>query len=124
MADYGLLILLVILIVVLLAVGLLAWFLLSSSKPKAKSPPLKTDAKSNVKTDPVVQRFISNDLKKRAFVVQQNAGGFKIVFERYSTEVINRGGEVAGWQALPEKPVAESLASAVEIAKSWVHAID
>lgn len=121
MTDYGLLIFLVILVFVLLALGILAWLLISPSKPK---PPTKTDAKAKVKTGPVVQRFISNDLKKRAFIVRQNEGGYRVVFERYSAEVINRSGEVAGWQALPEKPLSESLASAVEIAQSWVHTRD
>jgi cytoskeletal protein RodZ len=130
MTDFGPLIFLVILIAILLALGLLAWFLISSSKPKTptanrpKPAAAKTDAKANVATDPVVQRFVSNDLKKRAFVVRQNEGGFKVIFEQYSTQVINRSGEVAGWQTQPEKPVAESLASAVEIAQSWVHAQD
>lgn len=122
MTNYGLLIFLVILVFVLLALGVLAWLLISSSKPKPSTP--KTDAKAKVKTGPVVQRFISSDLKKRAFIVRQNEGGYKVVFEEYSSKVINRTGEVAGWQPLPEKPVAESLAGAVEIAQSWVHARD
>jgi hypothetical protein len=93
----------IILIAAVLAIVLIAW---------------------NVKTQPMVQRFISGDLKKRAFVVRQNEGGFKVIYQRYSNEVINVRGDVAGWQALPEKPVTESLANAVEIAQSWAHAED
>jgi hypothetical protein len=122
LTTYGLLAILVILVFFVLALGLLAWFLLSSSKKKP--PESKTDVKTNVKTQPVVQRFVSNDLKKRAFIVRQNEGGFKVIYERYSTEVINLGGEVAGWQALSEKPVVESLAGAVELAHNWVHSED
>jgi cytoskeletal protein RodZ len=121
--NFGILAVLVILVIIfLLALGLLAWYLITSSKPKP--PESKTDAKANVKTEPVVQNFISGDLKKRAFIVRQNEGGFKVVFQQYSNKVINRGGEVAGWQPLPEQPVTDSLASAVEIAQNWVHARD
>ena len=116
MLTYGILAILVILIVAVLAIVVVAWLLMPSSKP---SP-----AKTNAKTQPIVQRFISSDLKKRAFIVRLNKGGYKIIYQRYSSEVINLGGEVAGWQALPDKPVTDSLVSAVEIAQSWVHAED
>jgi hypothetical protein len=116
--TYGILAILIILIVAVLALVLVAWYLMSSSKQP--SPAAKTD----VKTQPIVQRFVSNDLKKRAFVIQLNDGGYKVVYQRYSDEVISLGGEVVGWQALPKKPVTDSLASAVEIAQSWVHADD
>jgi hypothetical protein len=112
--TYGILAILVILIVTVLAMVLVAWLLRPSPKP--------TSAKTDVKTQPIVQRFISSDLKKRALIVRLNEGGYKVIYQRYSIEVISRGGEVAGWQALPEKPVTVSLATAVEIAQSWVHA--
>lgn len=114
MMTYGILALLIILIVAVLAMIALTWYLM----PSSKQPPAKTD----VKTQPIVQRFISSDLKKRAFIIRLNEGGFKVVYQRYSDKVINLGGEVAGWQSLPDKPVTDSLASAVEIAQSWVHA--
>ena len=63
---YGILAILIILIVAVLALVLVAWYLMSSSKQP--SPAAKTD----VKTQPIVQRFVSNDLKKRAFVIQLN----------------------------------------------------
>ena len=54
--------------------------------------------KADVKTQPIVQRFISRDLKKRAFIVRLNEGGYKVIFQRYSEEVINLAGE-GGWLA-------------------------
>jgi hypothetical protein len=122
LTSYGILAILGILVLAILALVVLVWLLMPPSGPKP--PTGKTDARTEVKTQPVVQKFISNDLKKRAFVVRLNEGGFKVIYERYSTEVINRGGEVAGWQALPDKPVMDSLASAVEVAQNWVHAND
>ena len=115
--TYGLLAILVILIVALLALVVVVWLMMRSSTQK-------TSASSNAKTQPIVQRFISNNLKKRAFIVQLNEGDYEVVCQRYSDEVINLGGEVAGWQVLPEKPVTDSLANAVEIAQSWVHSIE
>jgi hypothetical protein len=120
LTNFGLLAILVLLVVAVLVIALVAWFLLSSPKPKPKPPAAKTD----VKTQPIVQRFISSDLKKRAFIIRQNESGYKVICQQYSNKVINRGGEVAGWQTLSEKPATDSLASAVEIAQSWVHAID
>ena len=114
--TYVIVAVLIILIAAVLAIVLIAWYLRSSSK--------QPSAKTNVKTQPIVQRFISGDLKKRAFVVRQNEGGFKVIYQRYSNEVINVRGDVAGWQVLPEKPVTESLANAVDIAQSWAHAED
>jgi ABC-type dipeptide/oligopeptide/nickel transport system permease component len=114
--NYGILAILLILIVTVLALVIVAWFLMRSSS--------KTQATSDVKTQPVVQRFISSDLKKRAFVIRLNEGGYKVVFQRYSNEVTNLRGDVLGWQALPEKPVTDSLTSAVEIAQKWAHAED
>ena len=111
MLTYGILVVLVILIVVVLA-----WLFTPRSK--------QASAKADVKTQPIVQRFISSDLKKRAFIVRLNEGGYKVIYQRYSNEVVTLGGEVAGWQTLPEKPVNDSLADAVEIAQSWVHAKD
>jgi len=116
LTTYGILAILGILIVAVLAMVLLAWLLRPSSEP--------TTTKNDVRTQPIVQRFISSDLKKRAFVVRLNEGGYKVICQRYSNEVISPGGEVAGWQPLPEKPVSDSLASAVESAQSWVHAKD
>lgn len=116
MLTYGILAILVILIVTVLAMVLVVWLL----KPSSKPPPAKTD----VKTQAIVQRFVSNDLKRRAFIIRLNEGGYKVIYQRYSTKVISLGGEVAGWQALPENPVLDSLANAVEIAQSWVHAND
>ena len=114
--TYGIVAVLIILIVAVLAMVLVAWYL----RPSSKQP----SAKKNVKTQPIVQRFISSDLKKRAFVVRLNEGGYKVTYQRYSNKVINSRGDVAGWQALPEKPVTDSLASAVEIAQSWAHTED
>ena len=116
MPTYGIFAILIIVIVVVLVLVLVAWYLMSSSK--RSSPSAKTD----VKTQPIVQRFVSNDLKKRAFIIQLNGGGYKVVYQRYSDEIINLGGEVAGWQDLPKIPVTDSLSSAVEIAQNWVHA--
>ncbi|NWG75633.1 MAG: hypothetical protein HXY24_13695, partial [Rubrivivax sp.] len=96
MLTYEILFILVILIVAVLVIVAIAWIL----KPSLSHPSTKTE----VKTQPIVQRFISNDLKKRAFVIRLNDGGYKVIYQRYSDKVINVGGEVAGWQALPEKP--------------------
>lgn len=114
LTTYGIIAILVIFIVAVLAMVLLAWLL----RPSFKPPPAKTD----VKTQPIVQRFVSSDLKKRAFIVRLNEGGYKVICQQYSNKVIGLNGEVAGWQAKPEKPVSDSLASAVEIAHGWVHA--
>jgi hypothetical protein len=114
--TYGIFAILVILIVAVLALALLVWLLKPSPKP--------TPAKTDVKTQPIVQTFVSNDLKKRALIIRLTEGGFKVIYQRYSNEVINLGGEVAGWQTLPDKPVTDSLASAVEVAQNWVHAED
>lgn len=116
MTTYRIIAVLIILVVAVLAIVGVAWYLMSSSK--------RPSAKVDVKTQPIVQRFVSGDLKKRAFVVRLNRGGFKVIYQRYSEEVINLRGDVAGWYSLPEKPVTESLASAVEIAQSWAHAED
>jgi hypothetical protein len=117
MLTYGTLAILVILIIAILAIVVIAWKLMpSSNKP--------TSSKTDVITQPIVQRFVSSDLKKRAFIVRLNDGGFKVIYQRYSNEVIDLGGEVAGWQSLPNKPVTDSLADAVEIAQGWVHAGD
>ena len=116
LTTYGIIAFLGILVVAVLAMVLLAWLLRPLSKPTAE--------KTEVKTQPIVQRFISQTLKKRAFVVKVNEGGYKVIFQQYSNEVISLGGEVVGWQALTEKPVSDSLASAVEIAQSWVHTQD
>ena len=116
LTTYGIIAILVILIVAVLAMVLLAWLLRPSSRP--------TEEKTEVKTQPIVQKFISSGLKKRAFIVRVNEGGYKVICQQYSKEVISLGGEAAGWQALPEKPVSDSLASAVEIAQSWVHTQD
>ena len=115
MSIYWIFAILIILIIAVLVLVLVAWYLMSSSKQSSLS------AKTDVKTQPIVQRFVSNNLKKRAFIIQLNKGGYKVVFQRYSNEVINLGGEVAGWQTLPKKPVTDSLSSAVEIAQNWVH---
>ena len=116
LVTYGIIAVLVILIVAVLVLVLLAWYLRSSSG--------RSSAKTNIKTQPVVQRFVSSDLRKRAFVVQLNTGGYRVVCQRYSDKVINSRGDVTGWWSLPEKPVSETLAGAVEIAEGWVHAED
>jgi len=113
MLTYGILAALIILIVVVLVLALLAWYFL---RPSSRKP-----AASDVKTQPIVQRFVSNDLKKRAFIIKLKEGGYKVIFQLYSEEVVTRGGEVAGWRSLHDKPVADSLAGAVEIAQGWVH---
>ena len=116
----GVLTFLIILIVgvVGLAIILVAWYLI---RPSSKRP----SAHTNVKTQPIVQRFVSRDLKKRAFVVHLNTGGYKVIYQHYSDEIINPlRGDVVGWQSLPEKPVADSLARAVEVAQSWAHSED
>ena len=110
-------VILILLVLGLLVIVLLAWYLLS---PVSK----QTSAKTDTRTQPVVQRFLSEDLKKRALIIQLHEVGYKIVFQRYSNKVINLAGEVAGWQTLPEKHATESLASAVEIAQNWVHTND
>ena len=110
MLTYGILAALIILIV---ALAILGWYFL---RPSSQKP-----ATSDVETQPIVQRFVSNDLKKRAFIVKLNEGGYKVIFQLYSAEVVTMGGEVAGWRALHDKPVADSLAGAVEIAQGWVH---
>ena len=118
MLTFGILAILVILIIAILAIAVIAWKLISSSNNKPIS------SKTDVITQPIVQRFVSSDLQKRAFIVHLNDGGFKVIFQRYSNEVIDLGGEVVGWQFLPNKPVTDSLADAVEIAQSWAHAED
>jgi hypothetical protein len=116
MTNFGILAILAIVFIAALALVLLALFLRQPSK--------QTTAKTEMKTQLVVQRFVSNDLKKRAFIIQLDEGGFKVVYQQYSNRVINRGGEVAGWQDLPEKPVTDSLSDAVKFAQGWVHAED
>ena len=116
MITYGIFAILIILIVAVLVTVALAWYFMPSPK--------RPSAKMDVKTQPIVQRFISNDLKKRAFIIRLNEGGYKVVYQHYSEEIINLGGEVAGWQTQPEKPVADSLANAVNIAQHWVHTED
>ena len=115
MLTYGILAALIILIVVVLVLAFLAWYFL---RPSTKEP-----VPSDVKTQPIVQWFVSNDLKKRAFIVKLNEGGYKVIFQLYSEEVVTMGGGVAGWRALHEKPGVDSLAGAVEIAQGWVHSI-
>lgn len=112
MLTYGVLIILAVLIIVVL--GILAWYFFLRSSPQQP-------AISGAKTQPILQRYVSNDLKKRAFIVELNEGGYKVVFQVYSEEMVTRGGEIAGWRALHEKPVADSLAGAEEIARGWVH---
>lgn len=112
MLIYGALAVLVVLIIVVL--GILVWYFFL--RPSPQQP-----ATSEAKTQPILQKFVSNDLKRRAFIVELNDGGYKVVFQVYSEEAISRGGEIAGWRALHEKPVADSLAGAVEIAQNWVH---
>ena len=114
MLTYGALAVLVILTIVML--GIMAWYFLRSSPQKP--------ATSDAKTQPILQRFVSNDLKKRAFIVELNEGGYKVIFQIYSEQVVTRGREIIGWRALHDKPVADSLDSAVEIAQSWVHSRD
>ena len=113
MLTYGFFAVLIILIVALLALMVVFWFFMR--------PSTQASAATDTKTQPIVQRFVSNDLKKRAFIVKLNEGGYKVVFQIYSEEVVSRGGEIAGWRALHERPVADSLAGAVEIAQGWVH---
>jgi len=113
MAIYGVLVVLVILIIVVLVLGVLAWYFL---RPTSQKP-----ATSEAKTQPIVQRFVSKDLKRRAFIVKLNEGGYKVIFQVYSEEAGTMGGEIAGWRALHDKPLADSQTSAVEIAQSWVH---
>lgn len=112
MLIYIALAVLVILIIAIL--GVLVWYFFL--RPSPQKP-----ATSETKTQPILQRFVSNDLKKRAFIVELNEGGYKVIFQVYSGEVVFRGGEVEGWRALHEKPVADSLARAVEIAQGWVN---
>ena len=112
MLTYGVLVVLVVLSIVVL--GISAWYFFLRSSPQQP-------ATAETKTQPILQRFVSNDLKKRAFIVELNEGGYKVIFQVYSDEVVTRGGGVAGWRALHDKPVTDSLASAVEIAQGWVH---
>jgi hypothetical protein len=58
MMTYGIFAILVILIVIALAIVLVAWLISSS--------PAQSSAKTGVKTQPIVQKFYSNDLTKRA----------------------------------------------------------
>lgn len=114
--TYGVIAVLVILIVAVLALIFLVWYLRSSlGQPFAKV---------DVKTQPVVQRFVSNDLKKRALIVRLNSGSYQVVFQRYSDKVIDQRGDVEGWHSLQKKPIADSLARAVEIAQKWAHTED
>jgi len=112
MLTYGVLAALAVLIIV--ALGISAWYFFLRASPRQT-------ATAETKTQPIVQRFVSKDLKKRAFIVELNEGGYKVIFQVYSEEVVTRGGEVAGWRALHDKPVVDSLASAVDIAQGWVH---
>ncbi|MGD8406534.1 MAG: hypothetical protein PVJ21_22955 [Anaerolineales bacterium] len=104
----------VLIILIIVVLGILAWYFFFRSSPQQP-------AISEAKTQPILQRFVSNDLKKRAFIVELNEGGYKVVFQVYSEEAVTRGGEIAGWRALHDKPVAESLVGAEEIARGWVH---
>jgi len=113
----GVLAVLVILIIVVLTLVMLAWFIIrQSSSPNT----VKTDAK----TQPIVQRFYSSDLKKRALIVRQNDERYRVVFQNYSEKVINMRGEITGWQSLPDQPITPSLVRAVEVAQHWVHEND
>ena len=114
MITSGILVILIVLLGAVLVLAILGWYFLR--------PTSKKQTTSDVKTQPIVQRFVSNNLKKRAFIMKVNEGGYKVVYQGYSEEIINRAGEVAGWQTLPDKPSTDSLAMAVELAKSWVHA--
>jgi len=113
MMTYGIFAILVILIVIALAIVLVAWFISSS--------PAQPSAKRDVKTQPIVQKFYSNNLTKRAFIVHRNDDRYKVIYQRYSDKIINQRGEIIGWQTQPEKPITDSLSSAVEIAQEWVH---
>lgn len=80
-----------------------------------------SSASINDTTQHVVQQFCSSDLKKRSFVLQRNDSRYKVVFQVYSNRIINQGGEVEGWKTLREKKVTDSLALAVETARTWAH---
>jgi hypothetical protein len=95
---------------------ILAWSYARNSK--------QGSAGTHIKTQPVVQRFYSSDLMKRAFIIRRNNGRYKVVFQQYSEKIIDVRGEVAGWQSLPDEPIVDSLVRAVEIAEEWVHAED
>ena len=115
MTTYGIFAILITLIIAALVILLVAAWFISKPDPQPAS-------KTNVKTQPIVQRFYSSDLKRRAFIVRRNDDRYKVIYQRYSEKVINQRGELAGWQTLPDKPTADSLVSAVEIAQNWVHA--
>lgn len=78
-------------------------------------------ASQDAKTLPIVQKFYSEDLKKRAFIIRLHDGKYKVVFYEYSDKVINLRGEVAGWLPHANKPVFDSLYDAVDIAQKWTH---
>jgi hypothetical protein len=81
-------------------------------------------ASMDVKPQRTIQSFCSSDLKRRTFVVQKNDGRYKVIYQVHSDKVINIRGDVEGWQTQPEKPVSDTLAGAVEIARNWAHAND
>ena len=107
-------IVLIIMIVGIAAVA--AWYFLRTPGQSASA---------DVKTQRIVQRFVSRDLKKRAFVVQRGDGRFRVVFQDYSDKIVNgRRGDEEGWVSQSSKPLATSLAEAVKIAEDWTHQED
>lgn len=108
----GIVIILIILIVAVLAIIIVTWLISRSSSQPSGS--------EDIKTQPVVQRFYTSDLKKRSFIVRQNDGRYRVVFQHHSEKVINLRGEIAGWQSQPTQPITDSLASAVVIAQRWI----
>lgn len=105
---------LVIMIVAVLAIVIAAWLIMQQQSSRSIS------AKTDAKTQPIVQQFYSHDLQKRSFIVRRNDEQYKVVFQYHSEKVINLRREIEGWVSLPKKPITGSLVKAVEIAKDWV----
>ena len=81
----------------------------------------RTD-KKNTKDHHIVQKLFSQDLHKRALIIEYGRDRYQVARSCYSDEIVNNiTGEVAGWQSLKEKPVASSLYDAVQIAEKWLH---
>ena len=111
--------LLIVILSIVLILGLIAvliWVLLRDTN--------RTSNK-NFKERRVVQKLISQDLQRRALIIEYDQDRYQVVRSHYSDEIINHiTGEVTGWKSLKEKPVVDSLYDAVQIAEKWLHEED
>ena len=91
----------------------MAWMFFRKSNPSASK---------DVKTHRIVQRLYSQDMKKRAFIVEYSNERYRVVCSNYSDKIVNQyTGEVVGWQNREDKLVVSSLYDAVQVAEKWLH---